>query len=62
MLSSIQAEDEIKPIKYFVMRNEVTFTDSDPLELPSARAPAGRENRSRYQLFRCASLQSRHKL
>jgi len=35
------------------MRNEVTFTGSGPPVLSSARAPVGRENRSKYKLFIC---------
>ena len=46
MLSNIRTADGIKTIMYFVMRNEVTFIGSGPPALSSARAPAGRENRS----------------
>jgi len=46
MHSNIRTADLIKAIKYFVMRNEVTFTGSGPPVLSSARAPAGRQNRS----------------
>ena len=61
MLSDIRTEGVIKVINYFVMRNEVAFRQSRPLALSSARAPAGIENRSKYQLFRWVSLQSRHR-
>jgi len=47
MLSNIRNTDVIKAIKYFVMRNEVTFTGTGPPVLSSARAPVGRENRSK---------------
>jgi len=48
MLSNIRTADGTETIKYFVMRNEVTFIGSGPQALSSARAPAGRESRSKY--------------
>ena len=47
MLSNIRTTEVIKAIMYFVMRNEVIFTGSGPPVLSSARAPVGRENRSK---------------
>ena len=60
MLSNIRNADVIKTIKFFVMRNQVTFTGSGPPVLSSAHAPAGTENRSNYKLLRCVSLQKRY--
>jgi len=60
MLSNIRTTDVIKA-KYFVMRNEVTFTGCGPPVLSSAPAPAGRQNRSKYQLFSCVYLQFRNR-
>jgi len=37
----------VKTIKYFVMRNEVTFTSCGPPVLSSALAPAERQNKSK---------------
>ena len=61
MLSDIGTADVIKVTVYFVIRNEVTFTGSGPPVLSSARAPVGRENRSKYKLFSCVSLQFPHR-
>jgi hypothetical protein len=61
MLSNIGTAGVIKAIMYFVMMNEVTFTATGPPVLSSARAPAGRENRNKYQLFSFVSLQSPQK-
>ena len=55
MLWNIRTAGLIKAINYFVMRNEETFTGSDPPALSSAHAPAGRENRSKLRFSAVSS-------